>query len=92
MPVTKNLGKSLGVPLIHEGVSRGTYADLLEKVQQGRLSGWKAKLLNMAGRGTLIQSTTFALPMYTMQTALLPQKVCDELDRMNRNFSLGFYG
>ncbi|KAF3452162.1 hypothetical protein FNV43_RR08260 [Rhamnella rubrinervis] len=88
MPVTKNLGKSLGVPLIHERVSRRTYADFLEKVQ-GRLSGWKAKLLNMAGRETLIQSTTFALPMYTMQTALLPQKVCDELDRMNRNFLWG---
>lgn len=88
MPVTKNLGKYLGVPLIHERVSRRTYADLLEKVQ-GRLSGWKAKLLNMAGRETLIQSTTFALPMYTMQTALLPQKVCDELDRMNRNFLWG---
>jgi hypothetical protein len=42
-----------------------------------------------AGRETLIQSTTFALPMYTMQTALLPQKVCDELDGMNRNFLWG---
>lgn len=58
MPVTKNLGKYLGVPLIHERVSRRTYADLLEKVQG------KEKLLNMAGRETLIQSTTFALPMY----------------------------
>ncbi len=50
MPVTKNSGKYLGVPLIHERVSRRTYADFLEKVQ-GRLSGWKAKLLNMAVQG-----------------------------------------
>lgn len=27
--------------------------------------------------------------MYTMHTALLPQKVCDELDRMNRHFFWG---
>ena len=40
-------------------------------------------------RETLIQSTTFGLPIYTMQTALLPHKVCNELYRMNRNFLWG---
>lgn len=88
MPVTKNLGKYLGVQLILE---KAFSENLCRFLRESARSGWKAKLLNMAGRETLIQSTTFALPMYTMQTALLPQKVCvcDELDRMNRNFLWG---
>lgn len=68
---------------------KGFSENLCRFLRESARSGWKAKLLNMAGRETLIQSTTFALPMYTMQTALLPQKVCDELDRMNWNFLWG---
>jgi hypothetical protein len=43
----------------------------------------------MAGRHTLIQSVTAALPIYTMQSVKLPMSVCDSLDRLNRNFLWG---
>ena len=45
-----------------------------------RLSGWKAKLLNKAGRVTLAKSMLTALPVYNMQTMWLPNAVCDEID------------
>ena len=33
-PLTKNLGKYLGVPLIHGRITNHTYNDVIEKVQQ----------------------------------------------------------
>ncbi|KAJ1389959.1 Ribonuclease H domain [Sesbania bispinosa] len=37
-------------------------------------------------RVTLAKSVLAALPTYTMQTMLLPKSVCNELERMHRNF------
>ncbi|KAG8381208.1 hypothetical protein BUALT_Bualt06G0098300 [Buddleja alternifolia] len=82
---TENLGKYLGVPIIHERVSPGTYRDLIDRVQ-ARLSSWKAKLLNFAGRITLVKSVMAALPVHTMQSAWLPQGTCKHLDKLNRAF------
>ncbi|GMP64139.1 hypothetical protein CsSME_00025559 [Camellia sinensis var. sinensis] len=53
---------------------------------QKRLSGWKAITLSMAGRATLIKSVTSAIPSYTMQTMLLPKSICNDIDKLNRNF------
>lgn len=83
--LTDCLGKYLGVPVIHERVSKRTYANLVDKVCK-RLAAWKSCTLNMAGRLTLIKSVTSALPVYTMQTAKLLVSICDKLDRVNRNF------
>ena len=48
-PLTKNLGKYLGVPLIHSRVNAHTYVDVVEKVQQ-ILVAWKSKSMSLAGR------------------------------------------
>ncbi|KAK3192936.1 hypothetical protein Dsin_024246 [Dipteronia sinensis] len=53
-PLTDNLGKYLGVPLIHRRVSNQTYSDLVEKTQK-RLAAWKSDTLSLAGRVTLIK-------------------------------------
>ncbi|XP_021826059.1 uncharacterized protein LOC110766949 [Prunus avium] len=87
-PYSSNLGKYLGVPLIHTRVDKTTYQEVIAKVQK-RLASWKHHTLSMAGRITLLQSVTAAIPLYTMQTVKLPVSVCDRLDQLNRNFLWG---
>ncbi|GLT70676.1 hypothetical protein SLA2020_427380 [Shorea laevis] len=88
IPLTRDLGVYLGVPILHGRQSKTTYKYLLEKIQV-KLSGWKQKLLSLAGRRVLVQSVTSAIPTYTMQSILLPDYVCTAIDRFNRNFLWG---
>ena len=87
-PLTKNLGKYLGVPLIHGRVNNHTYYELVDKTQK-RLAAWKSDSLSLAGRVTLIKAVTSALPVYIMQSVKLPGDICDRLDKINRNFLWG---
>ncbi|KAG8365002.1 hypothetical protein BUALT_Bualt18G0057700 [Buddleja alternifolia] len=82
---TTNLGKYLGVPLVHSRASVSLYRGLIDKVQS-RLSLWKANMLNFAGSSTLINAVTTAMPSHVMQTTWLPTSVCDHLDKLNRAF------
>lgn len=86
--LTSDLGKYLGVPLIHTAPTRSTYNFILERTQK-RLTAWKASTLSLAGRVTLAQSVISALPSYCMQTMLLPKGVCEKLDQFQRNFVWG---
>ncbi|KAL6199672.1 hypothetical protein ACLB2K_029455 [Fragaria x ananassa] len=87
-PLTDDLGKYLGMPLIHTRVNKHTYDEILEKIQN-KLSGWSSKTLSMAGRLTLVQSVTASIPIYAMQTAKLPLSLCESIDKANRNFLWG---
>ena len=58
---------------------------MLDRVKSN-LAGWKANLLSMAGRAVLIQASSLAVPAYIMQSNLLPSKVLDGIDRVNKNF------
>lgn len=69
-PLTDDLGKYVGMPLIHSRVNKHTYAGLLDKIQC-RLSSWKSKTSNMTGRLTLIHSVTVSVPIYSMQSCKL---------------------
>ena len=80
-----NLGKYLGVPLVQGRVKKEDFNFLIDKLKV-RLSGWKAKLLNRAGRVTLACSVLIAMPVYNMQTTWVPQQVCDDIDRIIRSF------
>ncbi|KAL7218975.1 hypothetical protein ACSBR2_012110 [Camellia fascicularis] len=55
IPLTSDLGKYLGVPLMHGRVTRGHFNHIIEKMQKN-LAGWKTKVLSIAGRTTLIQA------------------------------------
>ena len=46
-------------------------------------------MLFLAGRTTLIQAVNSAILAYTKQTTAVPKKMCDEIDRLNRNFLWG---
>ncbi|BFG33690.1 hypothetical protein CerSpe_199640 [Prunus speciosa] len=90
-PLTDNLGIYLGMPLVHSRVTRHTHNRLVDRVHK-RLASWKGKLLSLAGRATMIQAVTAAIPIYAMQTAKLPASICKDLDRVNRNFFWGGSG
>ncbi|XP_050216415.1 uncharacterized protein LOC126667478 [Mercurialis annua] len=85
---TQDLGIYLGVPLLHSRVTKDTYLYILEKIKK-KLSGWNASLLSMAGRLTLAKSVLMAIPGYTMQTTALPKGLCDQINRLVRNFVWG---
>ncbi|KAJ4822002.1 hypothetical protein Tsubulata_036438 [Turnera subulata] len=89
--ITDDLGTYLGVPLIHRRVTRQTYVGVLERVSR-RLSSWQSHLLSFAGRVTLKQSVLASLPLYTMQTVLLPVSLVQDLERPCRGFIWGSSG
>lgn len=88
IPITKNLGMYLGIPLIHEKVKKDSFKHIVDRVA-GKLSTWKMNLMSLAGRLTLINSVTSSIPTYSMQMCHLPMSVCDKLDRINRIFLWG---
>ncbi|CAN1181294.1 Putative ribonuclease H protein At1g65750 [Linum perenne] len=88
MPLTQDLGRYLGVPILHERVTSHTYQDILDRIDK-KLAGWKVKTLSLAGRVTLAQSVLAAIPAYAMQTSVLPVNTCEEIDRRIRNFVWG---
>ena len=42
--------------------------------------------MNRAGQITLARSVLTTMPLYNMQTMWIPQQVCDEVDRLVRQF------
>lgn len=83
-----SLGKYLGVPLITGRVSSSTYSYLSQRLQS-KLAGWKAKTLSLAGRIALAKSALASIPLYTMQSCLLPASSCHELEKIMRKFIWG---
>lgn len=86
--ITDDIGKYLGVPILHDRVSRRSFQFILDKVDK-RLSNWKANTLSFAGRFTLTKSVVQALPTYVMQSTLIPRYLCDEIDKRCRRFLWG---
>lgn len=82
---TNDLGRYLGVPLLHHRASKSTYSFILEKMR-GKLSSWKSASLSFAGRVTLAQSSLASILGYAMQTTPLPISVIDEAERICRDF------
>ena len=82
---TSNLGKYLGIPFKHPGSSSQDFNFVIERVKQ-KLADWKANLLSLAGRSILVKHVSSTIPNYVMQSAQLPNKIIEGIDRVNRNF------
>lgn len=54
-----------------------------------KMSGWKASSLSFAGRVTLAQAFLSTIPGYVMQTCAIPVMVCDEAEKLCKNFIWG---
>lgn len=53
------------------------------------LAIWKSSCLNIAGRTTLASSTLASIPSHVMQYTLLPRKILNSIDKIQRNFIWG---
>ena len=85
---TNNFEKYLGVPIITDKRDKRAFDYIIDKIRT-KLSAWKARSLSLAGRLTLVNSITSVIPTHIMQCNLLPTKICNELDRISRNFLWG---
>ncbi|XP_072052154.1 uncharacterized protein [Arachis hypogaea] len=88
MRLTLNLGKYLGVPLLHGRTKTEDFQFIIDRMMS-RLSTWKARNLSLAGRVTLTQSALTSIPTYIMQTMRIPLRVCDKIDSICRSFIWG---
>lgn len=85
-----NLGKYLGVPIIHEMVNKHMYKEIVDRVQE-RLASWQIPYLSLAGRATLAHTILTSIPSYTMQTIHLSIGITSHVDQLVRNFIWGSY-
>ena len=85
MVVTNDLGKYLGVPIIHGKITKQMYAYVVDKMKM-RILDWTSKCLSMAGQSVLSQSFLSASPLFTMQTTVILKAICNEIDMLRRKF------
>ncbi|CAL1360326.1 unnamed protein product [Linum trigynum] len=85
IPLKAALGRYLGIQAIQERVTKERYQSIILRIQK-RMAPWKAKRLSFAARLTLTQSVSASLPVYNMQTELIPMGVCKSIDKLNRDF------
>ena len=71
IPTTTQIGTYLGTPIFTTHQKATTYRYLVDKIQM-KIKGWQAKYMFVARCVTLIKSTSTSIPIYAMQTALLP--------------------
>lgn len=71
IPTMLQLVLYLGTPIFTTHFTASAYQYLVDKIKK-KIEGWQVKYLSMAGHATLIKSLTSSIPIYAMQTALLP--------------------
>lgn len=72
-------------------IKKKVYDPIVEKIFN-RMTAWKGKLLNKAGKVCLALAVTTSMPVYTKQTHLLPNSICNQIDSMIRRFIWGSDG
>ena len=88
VPTTDHIATYLGTPIFTSYRTTSSYQYLVEKIKM-KIEGWQTKYLSMAGKATRIKSAVSSIPIYAMQTTLLPQKISHQLDKMNCRFLWG---
>lgn len=66
-----------------------TFGYIVEKVKR-RLSGRKGRILSRAAKSILIQTTTFTIPFYTIQTVKVPIGITEEIENIIGTFLGGY--
>ena len=88
IPTTDRIGTYLETPIFTTRRTTNSYQYLVDKIQK-RIKGWQAKFMSMVGRATLIKATVASIPIYAMQTTLLPQKISHQIDKLSYKFLWG---
>ena len=91
VPTMNHIGTYLRTPIFTSRHTTSSYQYLVDKIRM-KIEGWQTKYLSMMGRATLIKSVVSTIPIYAMQTTLLPQKISHQLDKMNCSFLWGDTG
>lgn len=76
-----NLSWALGLPLSSKKLIAGDLALWIEKIA-AKLPGWKAELLNLFGRITLIKSVLSAISVYLFIAINAPKWVIKAIDKI----------
>jgi hypothetical protein len=79
--------KYLGLPTPEGRMCRGKFQNLQSRLLK-RIVAW-GDTLSLAGKETMIKAVAQAIPTYIMGVFKLPMSVCDDLNRMVRNFWWG---
>lgn len=74
--------------MIHQRNTRSSYQFVLDRMCK-KLSGWKANFLSFASRITLAQASLSSIPGYVLQTSPIPVSVCNEAEKLCRDFIWG---
>ena len=88
IPTTNRIGTYLGTPIFTTHCTAHSYQYLVDKISLC-IKGWQTKYLSMASRATLIKASMASIPLYAMQTTLLPQKISQQIDKMSCHFLWG---
>ena len=77
--------KYLGLPLTCRPLCRVDFQPLLDNLA-GKLSAWKGKLLDKAGRLTLVNSVLTAVPVHFLTVFPLKKWAIKKIDKIRRSF------
>ncbi|KAK4267638.1 hypothetical protein QN277_024391 [Acacia crassicarpa] len=88
MKISEDFGKYLGFPLSKQRRNKNTFQYVIDRVKS-KLAMWKVNCLSTAGRITMAKYVISSIPLYPMQVAQLPISVCQEVERLQRNFIWG---
>jgi len=77
--------KYLGLPLSIKKLTRSQLQPIIDRVAD-QLPGWKADLLNRAGRAILVQHVLTAMLIYVASALDLPPWCLKAIDKIRRNF------
>jgi hypothetical protein len=64
-------------------LTKSDFYPLIDKIAE-RLPGWKATLINSAGRVTLVKSVLTAIPIYHLIAIQCPKWVIKAVDKIRR--------
>jgi hypothetical protein len=77
--------KYLGLPIPDKNLRKSDLMLWTEKIAD-RLPNWKARLLNLAGRTTLVKFVLSAIPTYLLIAINIPQRVIKSIYKIRRGF------
>lgn len=85
-----NFGKYLRFPIFHKRPTHGDFQFIIDSIKS-KLTGWKTRFLNMAGRTTLAKASIASIPSHVMQFIKLHISTCNKINKTPKGFYLGYY-
>lgn len=76
----------LGLPLFVRKSKGISFSSLKDRIWKRLINGWKEKFLSVARKEFLIKAVAQAIPTYHMSCFQLPRGLCDETNKLIRNF------